>query len=207
MVTHFPLTQSDIESLLSISKLLKCDQILYDRTYINPIIGIGPEKSYFQTTSYMVDLSPHLDNLLIDVSDLKNIDKITQLQPSIENPEIAIHQPVVSVSNIDAFQIQCIMDSLRKYEIDENIAVRDENFHESYCYKELMSSSASSGVCRLMIDGYYIDLPKSAIPTVKSDKVEATVYNVTGARQSILRLKITKRNGIIINQSFAFIPY
>ena len=155
----------------------------------------------------MVDLSPHLDNLLIDVSDLKNLDKITQLQPSFENPEIAVHRPVVSVFNQDAFQIQCIMDSFRKYEIDENISVRDENFHENYWYKELMSSSASSGACRLMIDGYYIDLPKSAIPTVKSDKVEATVYTVAGARQSILRLKITKRNGIIINQSFAFIPY
>lgn len=207
MVTHFPLTQSDIESLLSISKLLKCDKILYDRTYINPIIGIGPEKSYFQTTSYMVDLSPHLDNLLIDVSDLKNIDKITQLQPSIENPEIAVHQPVVSSYREDVIQMQYIMDILRKHQIDENISIRDENFHDNFSYKELMNSSASSGACRLIIGGYYIDLPKSAIPTVKSDKVEATVYNVAGARQSILRLKITKRNGIIINQSFSFIPY
>ena len=44
MVIHFPLNQSDIESLLSISKLLKCDKILYDRNYVNPIIGVGPEK-------------------------------------------------------------------------------------------------------------------------------------------------------------------
>ena len=207
MVTNFTLTQSDIESLLSISKLFKCNKIVYDRSYIHPIIGIGPEESYFQTTSYMVELSPHINKLLINVSDLKNLGKITQLQPSIDNPELAVHQPVVPVFVEDIIQMQYITDILRKYQIDENIAIRDENFHERACYKELMESSASSGACRLYVGAYAIDLPKSAIPTVKSDKVEATVYNVTGARQSIFRLKITKRNGIIINQSFSFIPY
>lgn len=207
MVTHFPLTQSDIESLLFISKLLKCDKILYDRTYINPIIGVGPEKSYFQTTSYMVDLSPHLDNLLIDVSDLKNIDKITQLQPSIENPEIAIHRPIVSVFNYDAEYVKACMNSIREYQIDNNIIARTDEFHNTDCYNELMAGSASTGAFRLNIGGYMIDLPKSVMPTLKSDHVVATVYNAPNKDFNIIRFKITKRNGIIVNQSMLFLPY
>lgn len=207
MVIHFPLSQSDIESLLSISKLLKCDKILYDRNYVNPIIGVGPEKSYFQTTSYMVDLSPHINNLLINISDLKNIDKITQLQPSIGNPEIAIHRPVVSVFNWDAEYIKACMNSLREYQIDDNIIARTDEFHNTDCYNELMAGSTSTGAFRINVGNYMIDLPKSAIPTLKSDHVVATVYNAPNKDFNVLRFKITKRNGIIVNQSMLFLPY
>lgn len=207
MVIHFPLSQSDIESLLSISKLLKCDKILYDRSYVNPIIGVGPEKSYFQTTSFMVDLSPHLNNLLINISDLKNIDKITQLQPSIENPEIAIHRPIVSVFDWDVTYVKACMDSLREYQIDDNIIARTDEFHNTDCYSELMAGGASSGAFRINVGGYLIDIPKSAIPTLKSDYVVATVYNAPNKDFNVLRFKITKRNGIIVNQSMLFLPY
>lgn len=207
MVIHFPLSQSDIKSLLSISKLLKCDKILYDRSYINPIIGVGPEKSYFQTTSFMVDLSPHINNLLVNSIDLKNIGKITQLEPSGENPEIAIHKPVISVYDWDTNYIKECMDALRQYQIDDNIIARSEEFHNTDCYNELMGGSASTGAFRINVGGYMIDIPKSAMPTLKSDHVVATVYNAPDKDFNILRFKITKRNGIIVNQSMLFLPY
>lgn len=207
MITNFPLKQSDIESLLSIGKLLKCDKILYDRNYIHPIIGVGPEKSYFQTTSYMVELSPILNNLLIDVSDLKNIGKITQIKPDPENPESAIYQPVVTVYNFDAAYIKACIDSLREYQIDDNIIARTDEFHNTDCYNELMAGSASTGAFRISVGGYMIDIPKSAIPTLKSDHVVATIYNAPNKDFNVLRFKITKRNGIIVNQSMLFLPY
>jgi len=160
MVIHFPLSQSDIESLLSISKLLKCDKILYDRNYVNPIIGVGPEKSYFQTKSFMVDLSPHINNLLVNISDLKNISKITQLEPAKDNPEIAIHKPVVSVFNWDAEYVKACMNSLREYQIDDNIIARTDEFHNTEYYNELMAGSASTGASRISVGGVMIISPK-----------------------------------------------
>jgi len=165
MVIHFPLSQSDIESLLSIN------------------------------------------NLLINISDLKNLGKITQLQPAADNPEIAIHRPVVSVFNWDAAYIKACMDSLREYQIDDNIIARTDEFHNTDCYNELMACSASTGAFRINVGGYMIDIPKSAIPTLKSDHVVATVYNAPGKDFNVLRFKITKRNGIIVNQSMLFLPY
>lgn len=52
-----------------------------------------------------------------------------------------------------------------------------------------------------------IDIPKSAIPTLKSDRVVATVYNAPNKDFNVLRFKITKRNGIVVNQSMLFLPY
>lgn len=199
MVIHFPLSQSDIESLLSISKLLKCDKILYDRSYVNPIIGVGPEKSYFQTTSYMVDLDPSINNLLINSLDLKNLSKATD--------GADITKTNVPVFDWDTLYIKSCMDSLREYQVDSHIIARDDIFHESNCYSELMAGSASTGAFRINVGGYMIDIPKSAIPTLKSDHVVATVYNAPNKDFNVLRFKITKRNGIIVNQSMLFLPY
>ena len=199
MVIHFPLSQSDIESLLSISKLLKCDKILYDRNYINPIIGVGPEKSYFQTTSYMIDLDPSINNLLVNSLDLKNLSKATD--------GVDITKTNVPVFDWDTVYIKSCMNSLREYQVDSNIIAKDDNFHESNCYSELMAGSASTGACRINVDRYLIDIPKSAMPTLKSDHVEAIVYEVPNRNFNVLRFKITKRNGIIVNQSMLFLPY
>ena len=199
MIIQFQLSQSDIESLLSISKLLKCDKILYDRNYINPIIGIVPEKSYFQTTSYMIDLDPSVNNLLINSLDLKNLSKATD--------GASITKTMVPVFDWDTMYIKSCMNSLREYQIDSNIITRDDIFHESNCYSELMAGSASTGACRINVDKYLIDIPKSAMPTLKTDKVEATVYNVPKRDFNVLRFKITKRNGIVVNQSMLFLPY
>lgn len=207
MITQFPLERTDIESLLSISKLLKCDKILYDRNYINPIIGIGPERSYFQTTSYMVDLGSNIDNLLVNAIDLKNLDKITQLEPSKDNPEIAVLKQVVSVLDYDTLYIKRCMDQLRSYQIDDNIIARSDEFHTTDSYNELMGGSASTGAFRINVGGYLIDIPKAAMPTLKSDHVEATIYKAPGENYNILRFKITKRNGILVNQSMLFLPY
>lgn len=199
MVIHFPLSQSDIESLLSISKLLKCDKILYDRNYINSIIGVGPERSYFQTTSYMIDLDPSINNLLINSLDLKNLSKATD--------GADITKTNVPVFDWDTLYIKSCMDSLREYQVDSHIIARDDIFHESNCYSELMAGSASTGACRINVDKYLIDIPKSAMPTLKSDHVEAIVYEVPNRNFNVLRFKITKRNGIIVNQSMLFLPY
>lgn len=199
MVIQFQLSQSDIESLLSISKLLKCDKILYDRNYINSIIGVGPERSYFQTTSYMIDLDPSINNLLINSLDLKNLSKATD--------GADITKTNVPVFDWDTLYIKSCMDSLREYQVDSHIIARDDNFHESNCYSELMAGSASTGACRINIDKYLIDIPKSAMPTLKSDHVEAIVYEVPNRNFNVLRFKITKRNGIIVNQSMLFLPY
>lgn len=197
MIIQFQLSQSDIESLLSISKLLKCDKILYDRSYINPIIGVGPEKSYFQTTSYMIDLDPSVNNLLINSLDLKNLSKATD----------GATKTMVPVFDLDTMYIKSCMNSLREYQVDSNIITRDDVFHESNCYNELMAGSASTGACRINVDKYLIDIPKSAMPTLKTDKVEAIVYNVPKRDFNVLRFKITKRNGIVVNQSMLFLPY
>lgn len=199
MVIQFQLSQSDIESLLSISKLLKCDKILYDRNYINSIIGVGPERSYFQTTSYMIDLDPSINNLLINSLDLKNLSKATD--------GADITKTNVPVFDWDTLYIKSCMDSLREYQVDSHIIARDDNFHESNCYSELMAGSASTGACRINVDKYLIDIPKSAMPTLKSDYVEAIVYEVPNRNFNVLRFKITKRNGIIVNQSMLFLPY
>lgn len=199
MVIQFQLSQSDIESLLSISKLLKCDKILYDRNYINSIIGVGPERSYFQTTSYMIDLDPSINNLLINSLDLKNLSKATD--------GADITKTNVLVFDWDTLYIKSCMDSLREYQVDSHIIARDDNFHESNCYSELMAGSASTGACRINVDKYLIDIPKSAMPTLKSDHVEAIVYEVPNKNFNVLRFKITKRNGIIVNQSMLFLPY
>lgn len=199
MVIQFQLSQSDIESLLSISKLLKCDKILYDRNYINSIIGVGPERSYFQTTSYMIDLEPSINNLLINSLDLKNLSKATD--------GADITKTNVPVFDWDTLYIKSCMDSLREYQVDSHIIAKDDNFHESNCYSELMAGSASTGACRINIDKYLIDIPKSAMPTLKSDHVEAIVYEVPNRNFNVLRFKITKRNGIIVNQSMLFLPY
>ena len=199
MVIQFQLSQSDIESLLSISKLLKCDKILYDRNYINSIIGVGPERSYFQTTSYMVDLDPSINNLLINSLDLKNLSKATD--------GADITKTNVPVFDWDTLYIKSCMDSLREYQVDSHIIAKDDNFHESNCYSELMAGSASTGACRINVDKYLIDIPKSAMPTLKSDHVEAIVYEVPNRNFNVLRFKITKRNGIIVNQSMLFLPY
>lgn len=199
MVIQFQLSQSDIESLLSISKLLKCDKILYDRNYINSIIGVGPERSYFQTTSYMIDLDPGINNLLINSLDLKNLSKATD--------GADITKTNVPVFDWDTLYIKSCMDSLREYQVDSHIIAKDDNFHESNCYSELMAGSASTGACRINVDKYLIDIPKSAMPTLKSDHVEAIVYEVPNRNFNVLRFKITKRNGIIVNQSMLFLPY
>ena len=199
MVIQFQLSQSDIESLLSISKLLKCDKILYDRNYINSIIGVGPERSYFQTTSYMIDLDPSINNLLINSLDLKNLSKATD--------GADITKTNVPVFDWDTLYIKSCMDSLREYQVDSNIITKDDNFHESNCYSDLMAGSASTGACRINVDKYLIDIPKSAMPTLKSDHVEAIVYEVPNRNFNVLRFKITKRNGIIVNQSMLFLPY
>ena len=199
MVIQFQLSQSDIESLLSISKLLKCDKILYDRNYINSIIGVGPERSYFQTTSYMIDLDPSINNLLINSLDLKNLSKATD--------GADITKTNVPVFDWDTVYIKSCMDSLREYQVDSRIIAKDDNFHESNCYSELMAGSASTGACRINVDKYLIDIPKSAMPTLKSDHVEAIVYEVPNRNFNVLRFKITKRNGIIVNQSMLFLPY
>lgn len=199
MVIQFQLSQSDIESLLSISKLLKCDKILYDRNYINSIIGVGPERSYFQTTSYMIDLDQSINNLLINSLDLKNLSKATD--------GADITKTNVPVFDWDTFYIKSCMDSLREYQVDSHIIARDDKFHESNCYSELMAGSASTGACRINVDKYLIDIPKSAMPTLKSDHVEAIVYEVPNRNFNVLRFKITKRNGIIVNQSMLFLPY
>lgn len=199
MVIQFQLSQSDIESLLSISKLLKCDKILYDRNYINSIIGVGPERSYFQTTSYMIDLDTSINNLLINSLDLKNLSKATD--------GADITKTNVPVFDWDTFYIKSCMDSLREYQVDSHIIAKDDNFHESNCYSELMAGSASTGACRINVDKYLIDIPKSAMPTLKSDHVEAIVYEVPNRNFNVLRFKITKRNGIIVNQSMLFLPY
>lgn len=199
MVIQFQLSQSDIESLLSISKLLKCDKILYDRNYINSIIGVGPERSYFQTTSYMIDLDPSINNLLINSLDLKNLSKATD--------GADITKTNVPVFDWDTLYIKSCMDSLREYQVDSHIIAKDDNFHESNCYSELMAGSASTGACRINVDKYLIDIPKSAMPTLKSDHVEAIVYEVPNRNFNVLRFKITKRNGIIVNQSMLFLPY
>lgn len=199
MVIQFQLSQSDIESLLSISKLLKCDKILYDRNYINSIIGVGPERSYFQTTSYMIDLDPSINNLLINSLDLKNLSKATD--------GADITKTNVPVFDWDTLYIKSCMDSLREYQVDSHIIARDDNFHESNCYSELIAGSASTGACRINVDKYLIDIPKSAMPTLKSDHVEAIVYEVPNRNFNVLRFKITKRNGIIVNQSMLFLPY
>ena len=199
MVIQFQLSQSDIESLLSISKLLKCDKILYDRNYINSIIGVGPERSYFQTTSYMIDLDSSINNLLINSLDLKNLSKATD--------GADITKTNVPVFDWDTLYIKSCMDSLREYQVDSHIIARDDNFHESNCYSELMAGSASTGACRINVDKYLIDIPKSAMPTLKSDHVEAIVYEVPNRNFNVLRFKITKRNGIIVNQSMLFLPY
>lgn len=199
MVIQFQLSQSDIESLLSISKLLKCDKILYDRNYINSIIGVGPERSYFQTTSYMIDLEPSINNLLVNSLDLKNLSKATD--------GADITKTNVPVFDWDTLYIKSCMDSLREYQVDSHIIAKDDNFHESNCYSELMAGSASTGACRINVDKYLIDIPKSAMPTLKSDHVEAIVYEVPNRNFNVLRFKITKRNGIIVNQSMLFLPY
>lgn len=199
MVIQFQLSQSDIESLLSISKLLKCDKILYDRNYINSIIGVGPERSYFQTTSYMIDLDPSINNLLINSLDLKNLSKATD--------GADITKINVPVFDWDTLYIKSCMDNLREYQVDSHIIARDDIFHESNCYSELMAGSASTGACRINVDKYLIDIPKSAMPTLKSDHVEAIVYEVPNRNFNVLRFKITKRNGIIVNQSMLFLPY
>ena len=199
MVIQFQLSQSDIESLLSISKLLKCDKILYDRNYINSIIGVGPERSYFQTTSYMIDLDPSINNLLVNSLDLKNLSK------AIDGADIT--KTNVPVFDWDTLYIKSCMDSLREYQVDNHIIARDDVFHESNCYSELMAGSASTGACRINVDRYLIDIPKSAMPTLKSDHVEAIVYEVPNRNFNVLRFKITKRNGIIVNQSMLFLPY
>ena len=199
MVIQFQLSQSDIESLLSISKLLKCDKILYDRNYINSIIGVGPERSYFQTTSYMIDLDPSINNLLVNSLDLKNLSKATD--------GADITKTNVPVFDWDTLYIKSCMDSLREYQVDSHIIAKDDNFHESNCYSELMAGSASTGACRINVDKYLIDIPKSAMPTLKSDHVEAIVYEVPNRNFNVLRFKITKRNGIIVNQSMLFLPY
>lgn len=200
MITQFPLERTDIESLLSISKLLKCDKILYDRNYINPIIGIGPEKSYFQTTSYMVDLNQGIDNLLVESLELKNMSKAVDDTSNTQNP-------VVGTYDWDTLYIKRCMDQLRSYQVDSNIITKDNEFHNTDCYNELMGGSASTGAFRVNVGGYLIDIPKSAMPTLKSDHVEATIYNAPGENYNILRFKITKRNGIIVNQSMLFLPY
>nr|DAN41417.1 MAG TPA: hypothetical protein [Caudoviricetes sp.] len=199
MVIQFQLSQSDIESLLSISKLLKCDKILYDRNYINSIIGVGPERSYFQTTSYMIDLDPSINNLLVNSLDLKNLSKATD--------GADITKTNVPVFDWDTVYIKSCMNSLREYQVDSHIIAKDDNFHESNCYSELMAGSASTGACRINVDKYLIDIPKSAMPTLKSDHVEAIVYEVPNRNFNVLRFKITKRNGIIVNQSMLFLPY
>ena len=199
MLKQFPLRKTDIESLLSISKLLKCDKILYDRNYINPIIGVGPEKSYFQTTSYMIDLSPGYDNLLVSSLDLKNMDKLAN--------EPTMQQQILSVYDWDTAYIKECIDALRCYQIDDNIITRTDEFHNTDCYNELMAGSASTGASRINVGGYLIDIPKSAMPTLKSDHVVATVYNAPNKDFNVLRFKITKRNGIVVNQSMLFLPY
>ncbi len=200
MITQFPLERTDIESLLSISKLLKCDKILYDRNYINPIIGIGPEKSYFQTTSYMVDLNQGIDNILVESLELKNMSKAIDDVNNTQNP-------VIGTYDWDTLYIKRCMDQLRSYQIDDNIIARSDEFHNTDCYNELMGGSASTGAFRVDVGGYLIDIPKSAMPTLKSDHVEGTVYKAPGEHYNILRFKITKRNGIIVNQSMLFLPY
>lgn len=199
MLKQFPLRKTDIESLLSISKLLKCDKILYDRNYINPIIGVGPEKSYFQTTSYMIDLSPGYDNLLVSSLDLKNMDKLAN--------EPTMQQQILSVYDWDTAYIKECIDALRRYQIDDNIITRSDEFHNTDCYNELMAGSASTGASRINVGGYLIDIPKSAMPTLKSDHVVATVYRAPNKNFNVLRFKITKRNGIVVNQSMLFLPY
>ena len=199
MVIQFQLSQSDIESLLSISKLLKCDKILYDRNYINSIIGVGPERSYFQTTSYMIDLDPSINNLLVNSLDLKNLSKATD--------GADITKTNVPVFDWDTVYIKSCMNSLREYQIDDNIIARTDEFHNTNDYNELMAGSASTGAFRINVGGYMIDIPKSAIPTLKSDHVVATVYNAPNKDFNVLRFKITKRNGIIVNQSMLFLPY
>lgn len=200
MITQFPLERTDIESLLSISKLLKCDKILYDRNYINPIIGIGPEKSYFQTTSYMVDLNQGIDDILVESLELKNMSKAIDDVNSTQGP-------VVGTYDWDTLYIKRCMDQLRSYQIDDNIIARSDEFHNTDCYNELMAGGASTGAFRINVGGYLVDIPKSAMPTLKSDHVEATVYKAPGEHYNILRFKITKRNGIIVNQSMLFLPY
>ena len=99
------------------------------------------------------------------------------------------------------------MNSLREYQIDDNIIARTDEFHNTDDYNELMAGSASTGAFRINVGGYMIDMPKSAIPTLKSDHVVATVYNAPNKDFNVLRFKITKRNGIIVNQSMLFLPY
>lgn len=194
------LNNNDIESLQNISKILKCDNIVYDSRYIAPVIGVGPDRSYYQVTTFPIEINPTINLLNINVLDVKNLFKESKSSPA--GSKFAVYSDIEYCS-----KIKDNMSIILGYEIDNNILIRDDNFHESNFYNMLLAGSASSGAFKIRIGDFDISIPKSAMPTLKSDSVSATVYNVEDEAFNILRFKIAKRNGIIVNQSMLFLPY
>lgn len=187
MFNNHILLENDIMNLHSLSKVLKCDKILYDRNYINQIIGIGPDFSYYQTISGF-DLDLTNNNIIVNVLDIKNMSKSPQ--------------PTNVFTDMESVNyIKFRVDFCRGNITDDNIYYRDDNFQDNIGYKELMASSSTDGATCINLDNDWIYLSKSALPTNKSDKLILTTYNINdNYPYRIIRLTIMKPKGVIIDQ-------
>jgi len=81
MIRYFNLSIDDINSLLSISKVLKCDRIIYDATQPYSILGVGPDNSYIQRIiGLQVELPEYCNGIMFNVLEMKNLAKLSKLK-------------------------------------------------------------------------------------------------------------------------------
>ena len=78
-----------------------------------------------------------------------------------------------------------------------------ENYNEHPDYQTLQSAPASLGAMCLYINNIGIWIPKTALPTTKSDKVNVNLY--TDGITKVIRMNIYKPKNIIIQQSFMYL--
>lgn len=191
MIRYFNLSIDDINSLLSISKVLKCDRIIYDATQPYSILGVGPDNSYIQRIiGLQVELPEYCNGIIFNVLEMKNLAKLNS-------------SASITCESMDVDYIRNANSRILSLEIDSNLIGNVENYNEHPDYQTLQSAPASLGAMCLYINNVGFWIPKTALPTTKSDKVNVNLY--TDGTTKVIRMNIYKPKNIIIQQSFMYL--
>lgn len=191
MIRYFNLSIDDINSLLSISKVLKCDRIIYDATQPYSILGVGPDNSYIQRIiGLQVELPEYCNGIMFNVLEMKNLAKLNS-------------SASITCESMDVDYIRNANSRFLSLETDSNLIGNVENYNEHHDYQTLQSAPASLGAMCLYINNVGLWIPKTALPTTKSDKVNVNLY--TDGTTKVIRMNIYKPKNIIIQQSFMYL--
>ena len=186
-------TRDEIDSIVSISKVMKPDYIVLNMNSPYKIIGIGNGDSYIRTMTgtTIPDMGSKLDFIKLCVNDLKAFLKsgdetITFYRTPFDMYNYSRYMNVLSISNT------------------ATIITREDDFQNNQTYKDMMNGPATDGAKQFHIGGNMVMLCKSIVPANKSDKIDAIVLQESNGIK-MLKMVIHRPAKIDVQQLIRFI--